>query len=140
MTAVQLTLLGIAASASIALLILWVKRKDARHRSAALAREQRIVGVVNRYRELVRTLESSNLAGMLKAGVLGLATGDEVDEACRRIQKEGLTPAIPATYREELGTGDPLVFFKLLQLHQDQMGDDAVVRQLARQAKEESGA
>jgi hypothetical protein len=58
MTPMQLTLLGIAGGAIFAYLIFRAKRADDRRRTAAHETEQRIAGVVDRYRNLVRSLES----------------------------------------------------------------------------------
>ena len=50
-------------------------------------RENRIMGVVGRYRDLVNSLRSSNLNGMLKAGVLGLHNSEEVEEVCSKSER-----------------------------------------------------
>jgi hypothetical protein len=140
MTPLQMTLLGISGSATIALLLLWVKRADQRRTIVAQEREQRIARVVERYGELARRLESTNLRGMLKAGVLGLANSDEVAEVLRRIDAEGLTPGIPGTYRVNMEGVDLLVFFRLLHEQPEKAMTDAGVRELIEMAKGAPGA
>ena len=116
------------------------ERQEDRQRELELERAKRIGGVVDRYRDLANRYESGNLKGMLRAGVLSLARSDEVAEACRMIDEEGLPPAIPRPYRTELQGADLLVFFQLLKQHPDQLWSDAAVRELAKQAREAGGA
>ena len=114
-------------------------RNEARRRELETEKQARVQAVVDRYRQLVVSGQSSNLRGMLKAGVVGLRTGEEVGEACRLIDREGLTPAIPRSYQAELGAGDLLVFFQLLKEHAKDLGSADVVRQLARRARDGDG-
>lgn len=131
----QITLLGAAVAAVIAYLLFLAKRQADDRRAVAAAKELRLTSFVDRYRELVRTAQSSNLRGMLAAGVLSLADSEEVKEVCRRIEAEGLTPGIPHTYLGDLGDSDLLRFFQLYSQSRSMLQSDALVRKLIRQAK-----
>lgn len=131
----QITLLGVAATAVIGYLLYLAKRHDDDRRAVAAARERRLGSLVDRYRELVKTAQSSNLRGMLAAGVLSLADSEEVKEVCRRIEAEGLTPGIPHTYLHDLGDSDLLLFFQLYSRSQGMPQSDALVRKLIRETK-----
>jgi hypothetical protein len=53
---------------------------EAKNQRLKKERDKRIRDAVDRYRNLVISLSSSNLNGMLKSGVLGLQSSKEVEE------------------------------------------------------------
>ncbi|MGD0822912.1 MAG: hypothetical protein ABSA71_19450 [Desulfomonilia bacterium] len=100
-------------------------------------RIKRIHGVVSRYRDLVNSVTTSDMNGMLRAGVLGLNSSEEVAEACSIIEAQGLTPGIQKIYMDELQGADLLLFFRLLQKRPlYELCDDGCVRRIIREVKE----
>lgn len=116
------------------------EREEARQKELLVQRRERINAVVTSYRDLRLRSESSNLPGMLKAGVRSLHDTHEVAEACRLIEESGLPPPIPVAYQDELAGADLLSFFQDLNKHGDQARSSAGVRELARQVKRAGGA
>jgi hypothetical protein len=105
------------------------ERKEALRRDKQAEETVRIRGVVDRYRQLVVSYDSDGLTSMLKAGVLSLQSGDEVQEACRLIKTERLPPAIPEVYMAQLDGVDLLAFFNLVSARRaEHAHDDAVTR------------
>ena len=100
-------------------------------------RIKRIHGVVGRYRDLVDSVTTSSMSGMLRAGVLDLNSSEEVAEACSIIESQGLIPGIQKIYMDELKGADLLLFFRLLQERPlFELSDDGCVRRIIREAKE----
>jgi len=98
-------------------------------------RENRITKALESYRALVHSTQSSNLNGMLRAGVLSLESSDEVAHACQRIKSEGLTLGIPDTYMTELRDCDLLLFFKLLSQRPDDARTGGGVRRIIEEVR-----
>ncbi len=145
-------LIGVGAIVVAALIYFASEEKRKRERQADLDRieaaekenerrrldseiEERVQRVVDNYRDLALSLKSSNLDGLLRAGVLSLENSSEVEEVCRRIEQQGLTPGIPSAYKPELEAADLMHFFQLLQENPKMARTDSGVRRLATTAK-----
>lgn len=116
------------------------ERHETRQREIEAEKALRVREVVDRYRSLANSLESSSLRGMLKAGVLSLHSGDEVREACRLISDEGLPPAVPPVYMAQLEGLDLLAFFQLIRARREQAGYHDGVKRIIQELREGAGA
>jgi hypothetical protein len=139
MSAWQWALLVAALSATFGLLLHFARvsredrrrKDDKRERQVQRTREERdgrIQRVVDNYTRFVDRGESSNLRGMVRAGVTALQEHGEVVEACRRIDELGLTPAIPPCYRSDLEGKDLLKFFCVLAANERALQFDGETR------------
>jgi hypothetical protein len=114
-----------------------IEREEDLRRKTEEERVKRIHGVVSQYRDLVNSVTTSAMNGMLRAGVLGLNSSEEVAEACSMIEAQGLIPGIQKIYMDELQGADLLLFFRLLQKRPlYELCDDGCVRRIIREVKE----
>jgi len=115
-------------------------RAEDRARHEAERSEARVRGVVDRYRALWVSRESSSLKGVLKSGVLSLQSGEEVREACRLIRTEGLPPAVPDAYMAQLEGLDLLEFFGRISARRDALTSPDVLTRIIQELREGAAA
>lgn len=96
-----------------------------------MAKNHRIENVVNKYMELLYGSKSSDLHGLIEAGIANLSDDEEIKEACRQIANLQ-AQRDPIQYRkndiEKIGL---LKFFKNITLRQSKSGElDEVINRL----------
>lgn len=143
MVSISVVLTGVAAAVAIIAFVVSMihRRADQQHQEilrVQQSKDARINGVVAAYAKLERSCQSSNLLGMLKAGVLSLESSDEVREANLRIIKLGISPGVPNEFAMKLEGADLLRFFNLVNEHyqETRMLSNRVVLELIQKAKE----
>ena len=135
MSGLELTLLGIAGAGLFGYLFLRAQWARDRRSKDMKDTSDRIDAVAQEYVGLVRSHQSSNLAGMLRAKVLSLESGEEVQAACQAIVHSGVSHPIPQMYLDLLEGVDLLQFFQVLSERSDDMVYDSRVKSMIEELK-----
>jgi hypothetical protein len=139
MSPLELTLLGIAGAGLFGYLFL--KAQWARDRGSKEMEDtsDRTDAVAQEYVRLFRSHQSSNLPGMLRANVLSLRSGEEVQATCQAIVQNGVSHPIPQVYLDLLQGVDLLQFFQVLSERPEDMNYSSRVKGIIEELKKAGG-